>query len=248
LPAAPDAGVGAAGKDGGGAVPDAGGDAAGGGGGAAGAAGSPGSADAGVSCTSVCTMGASRCSSETTLETCVAGPNGCTVFAATTCGAGAVCERIAPASCADPSWAEWPMPNAPGEVALGSGTLPQLVENHDGTVTDDVTGLMWEQDFRSADDVASAVTFCAALRLGGHDDWRLPTIIELVSLMDFTRDQPSIDATVFPVATDDRFWSSTKRLAGGGADDYYVMEVFRGFMENNNGSGDIFTHAVRCVR
>lgn len=58
--------------------------------------------------------------------------------------------------------------------------------NNDGTVTDNVTGLMWQQTqgtFLSFDDAkAGASTFNA----GGHSDWRLPTIKELFSLILFS--------------------------------------------------------------
>ena len=40
--------------------------------------------------------------------------------------------------------------------------------------------------------------YCACLQLAGHDDWRLPTRIELVSLVDFTRSSPAIDVQAFP--------------------------------------------------
>ena len=57
-------------------------------------------------------------------------------------------------------------------------------DNEDGTVTDMNTGLMWTQDTYNMT-YDEAVTYAAALTLGGYNDWRLPTIKELYTLIDF---------------------------------------------------------------
>ena len=57
-------------------------------------------------------------------------------------------------------------------------------DNADGTVSDHNTGLMWQQDpLLATFDEASAA--CAESTSGGYSDWRVPTIDELYSLMDF---------------------------------------------------------------
>jgi len=72
-----------------------------------------------------------------------------------------------------------------GQDAAYAGRQPGHRDNGDGTVSDLVTGLMWQQDFsRSA--WAQAPALAAAARTGGHADWRVPTIKELYSLMDFS--------------------------------------------------------------
>ena len=48
------------------------------------------------------------------------------------------------------------MPNSAADVANGAPNLAHLVDNLDGTVTDLVTGLMWQQDFREALDFGPA--------------------------------------------------------------------------------------------
>ena len=55
----------------------------------------------------------------------------------------------------------------------------------------------------------AAVTACADLVLAGRDDWRLPSMIELISILDLDRSEPAIDATLFPSTPADAFWSST---------------------------------------
>lgn len=82
-----------------------------------------------------------------------------------------------------------------GQNANYPGTTPQYVDNSDGTVTDKVTGLMWQQTLdHNGDgsiDVDDKLTYDAILELpnscttGGHTDWRVPTIKELYSLMNF---------------------------------------------------------------
>ncbi len=79
--------------------------------------------------------------------------------------------------------------------------LFSYTDNGDGTVTDNVTGLMWQQSPDTngdggidADDKLSydeAVAGAGTLTLGGYSDWRLPTIKELYSLIDFSGVDPS---------------------------------------------------------
>ncbi len=48
-----------------------------------------------------------------------------------------------------------------------------------------------------------------ALVYAGHDDWRLPNIKELVSIVDYGENAPAIDAAFFPNILDVVYWSST---------------------------------------
>lgn len=71
-----------------------------------------------------------------------------------------------------------------GQDAQHRGLQPSYKDNGDGTISDLVTGLMWEKGFRRLNFVEAAQA-AAAARTGGHADWRLPSIKELYSLMDF---------------------------------------------------------------
>ena len=71
-----------------------------------------------------------------------------------------------------------------GQDAQTVRTPARYHDNGDGTVSDLVTGLVWEKAFRRLN-WSEAVSQAAAARTGGHADWRVPTIKELYSLMDF---------------------------------------------------------------
>ncbi len=85
---------------------------------------------------------------------------------------------------------------APGESFHGqdaqyAGPQQSYQDNGDGTVTDLNTGLMWQQEFRGKmtwEEAAAGADTCGT---GGYSDWRLPTIKELYSLIQFTGTDPS---------------------------------------------------------
>jgi hypothetical protein len=106
-------------------------------------------------------------------------------------------------------WDNWLIPNDPSDVAAGAPNPESYTSNGDGTVTDNVTGLMWQQATgQDGITFTQAVSYCSGLSLAGHTDWRLPTIMELVSLLDFD-DQTLMDSTAFNTASATSLWSST---------------------------------------
>lgn len=88
-----------------------------------------------------------------------------------------------------------------GQDAQVAGNSPSYTDNGDGTVTDNVTGLVWQQspdtdgdgDVDVSDKLSydAAKTYCENLVSGGASDWQLPTIKQLYSLIDFTGRDPS---------------------------------------------------------
>ncbi len=88
-----------------------------------------------------------------------------------------------------------------GQDAQYSRNEPRYQDNGDGTVTDMVTGLMWQQspdtdgdgDIDAADKLtyAEAVAGTEDFNLAGYSDWRLPTIKEQYSLILFSGVDPS---------------------------------------------------------
>jgi hypothetical protein len=81
-----------------------------------------------------------------------------------------------------------------GQDAQYSGNQADYTDNGDGTVTDNVTGLMWQQSFADAKSTyAEAQTYVNMLNAQnycGYSDWRLPTIKQLYSLIDFRGTDP----------------------------------------------------------
>lgn len=72
-------------------------------------------------------------------------------------------------------------------------------DNGDGTVTDLVTRLMWQNGENERQDWFEALRTCRDLRLGGHADWRLPNIKELNTILNHAyRDGWWYHKDVFP--------------------------------------------------
>ena len=73
-----------------------------------------------------------------------------------------------------------------GQDAQYQGNEPSYRDNGDGTISDLVTGLMWQKDPGPKKTYEQAVAGASKCRVGGYDDWRLPTIKELYSLILFS--------------------------------------------------------------
>ncbi len=86
-----------------------------------------------------------------------------------------------------------------------------FTDNGDGTVTDMVTNLTWQQEDDSIVRTwEEALIYCEGLELlAGQSDWRLPNIKELRSIVDNTTHSPAIDLTYFPDTNLGDYWSST---------------------------------------
>ena len=73
-----------------------------------------------------------------------------------------------------------------GQDAQYTSNAPRYQDNRDGTVSDLVTGLMWQQDPGEKMSYDQAVAGASSLTLAGYTDWRLPSIKELYSLIQFS--------------------------------------------------------------
>ncbi|MBI4690953.1 MAG: DUF1566 domain-containing protein [Nitrospirae bacterium] len=94
----------------------------------------------------------------------------------------------------------------------GSYTInpPSYTVNSDGTVFDNNTRLMWQQqDDGIARTWDEADSYCDSLGIGGYTDWRLPTKRELFGIVDFGQYGPSINSSAFPNTKTDNYWTST---------------------------------------
>ena len=87
-----------------------------------------------------------------------------------------------------------------------------FTDNGDGTVTDDNTGLMWQQTEAGSKNWEDAIIYCEGLSLAGYTDWRLPNIKELRSIIDDRIIDGAIETDYFPDAHMSEYWSSTTSL------------------------------------
>jgi hypothetical protein len=139
-------------------------------------------------------------------------------------------------------WARWaPPPDQPTGYVVDAET-----------VTDLATGLIWQRDHPMLDGgsvpaavhltLAEATVYCATLSLGGSTGWRLPTLVELSSLVDSAAENPAINTSAFPRVLFDSFWTSSSYA---GAPAAWIVGFSTGYTSGENVGN---THAVRCVR
>jgi len=112
-----------------------------------------------------------------------------------------------------------------------------------GVVQHELTGLQWSrcaigQTFNAGRCEGTATVFFwaeardavdqlnATGQLGGHSDWRLPTVEELRSIVEECREAPSINIAIFPDTPWSGFWTATLHDDGHRrVDDYDVEHV-----------------------
>ena len=98
-----------------------------------------------------------------------------------------------------------------GEDADYTINAQSFTDNADGTVTDNVTGLMWQKVDNGESTWETAVANAATVTIGGYTDWRLPTPAELFSIFNHQNLNPALDTTYFPnnpAGTADYWWTS----------------------------------------
>ena len=90
----------------------------------------------------------------------------------------------------------------------------------------------------------TAATYCTNLTLGGHSDWRLPNIDELMYIVDRSKSNPAIDTTVFENVVSNGYWSSGTVVGfeNGAWNVYFYDGIGGGWYYKSN------SDYVRCVR
>ncbi len=126
--------------------------------------------------------------------------------------------------------------------------LQRFRPNCGGTVTDSKTGLMWQRETAPERyNWQGAIDYCNNLQLGGYDDWRLPDIEELKSIIDPGGRDPAID----PVFGAFRFWYWSSTSVADGPDGAWIINFDVGFLDGahyvSNGGKDnnLYVRAVR---
>jgi hypothetical protein len=135
-----------------------------------------------------------------------------------------------------------------GDIQAGvAWPVPRFTDNHDGTVTDNLTALIWLQN---ADCFGPFIAWTQALTLANTlvsgtcgltdgsvaGDWRLPNLKEMLSLIDYGQFNPALPAghpflNVPTTGTGD-YWSSTTRMSDAiqfGVANPFIVRLQEGF-------------------
>jgi hypothetical protein len=124
-----------------------------------------------------------------------------------------------------------------GDIQAGvAWPTPRFTDRGNGTVRDNLTGLMWLKDSTCGANGSlwwDALTFANTLVSGlcvltdgsVAGDWRLPNIKELQSLVDVSQDFPALPAGHPFMNMAIRFWSSTTVEVGAGRTYAWTLDV-----------------------
>ena len=114
-------------------------------------------------------------------------------------------------------------------------------------VKDTLNNLMW-QDTKGVEirkkSWKEAIQYCDNLKWLGYDNWRLPTINELYSIVDLSKKAPAINSAFkhVTIGLNDWYWSSTTYFK-----DYEALAVgFHYGHDFENDKSNIYF--IRCVR
>lgn len=158
-----------------------------------------------------------------------------------------------------------------GQDASYSGNQPSYTNNNNGTITDNITGLIWEQNMEEKITFEEAFLKAENSTLGGYTDWRVPTIKELYSLILFTGkvkgevaieffintnyfNQPLGNTSIGEREIDAQTWSSTEYVSTTMNSDATVFGVnfvdgrIKGYPKYKPGSGTSNSMYFRMVR
>jgi Protein of unknown function (DUF1566)/Secretion system C-terminal sorting domain len=137
-----------------------------------------------------------------------------------------------------------------GEDSDYSINVPFFIKNNNGTVTDTITGLIWQQADGGEMTIERAVIYADTLVLGGFTDWRLPTAHESFSILNLQKNNPALDIAFFTNSTAEYWWTSDKQAndatkiwctnAGGGVGNHPKSETIS--------AGGTKKYHVRVVR
>jgi len=117
--------------------------------------------------------------------------------------------------------------------------MNRFVDLKNGIIRDTKTGLEWQAEPLRFAPWQEQMEAAARLNLGGHTDWRLPTIEELVMLIDYSKCNP---ASEFPRMWPCYCWASSRAASASGA---WYVDFYNGRVSDDDKDG---YHYTRCVR
>lgn len=112
----------------------------------------------------------------------------------------------------------------------------------DNMIIDLENNLMWEKEgSKNRLTFAEAVKYCKDLRLGEYKDWKLPTVKQLISIVDYEKYNPAINK-IFKCESA-FYWSSTKYAGGSGY--AWFVDFYGGYFYGYSLSSSYCVRAVR---
>lgn len=127
--------------------------------------------------------------------------------------------------------------------ASQNGITRNYTPNADGTVRDNVTGLIWEQaDDDTPKNWSDANGYCSTLTKGSLN-WRLPSIDELIQLADKGRNYPSIGNEFAAGTKNSQYWSLNDKVDKG-AEYAWSLHFDKGLTNSSDKNETLY---VRCV-
>jgi hypothetical protein len=91
-------------------------------------------------------------------------------------------------------------------------------------------------------DIDEAKAYCEALKLDGYEDWRLPSIKELFSIVDIKKRAPAVVDSI-SICANDYYWSST--ILAGDDYSYWSIDFNTARVKSFSPGTSLY---VRCVR
>jgi hypothetical protein len=85
--------------------------------------------------------------------------------------------------------------------------VPSYTNNGNSTITDNITGLMWQQADGGEMTIENAIIYANNLVLGGFSDWRLPTPIESFSILNHQNNNPAM-SNIFTASAAEYWWTN----------------------------------------
>ena len=86
---------------------------------------------------------------------------------------------------------------------------PSFTNNNNGTITDNVTGLMWQQVDGGEMTIENAQLYCESMTLAGYSDWRLPSPLESFSILNHQNNNPAMNTTYFTASDAEYWWTNS---------------------------------------
>jgi len=113
-------------------------------------------------------------------------------------------------------------------------------------VKDPKHGLLWEDTPHVKEtkvNYTQAKAYCKELDLGGFHDWRVPTLHELLTIVDYRRYKPALKKPLAYVEDESSYWTTTLYIGDSGS--RWVVNFKDGATSDASENYDRY---VRCVR